>query len=68
MMSEVDHLGVFLSQFAQNMTMPINMFTRVAVHLFPLYFLGNKLKHPSKCTILKVILKIDLRSHAPRLT
>ena len=43
----------------------INMFTLVAVHLFFLYFPGNKLKHPSECTILKVILKIDLRSHAP---
>ena len=40
------------------------MFTLVAVHLFPLYFSGNKLKHPSECTILKVILKIDLRSQA----
>ena len=49
MMSEVDHLSVFLSQFA------INMFTLVAVHLFPLYFPGNKLKHPSECTLLKVI-------------
>ena len=44
------------------------MFTLVAVHLFPLYFPGNKLKHPSKCTILKVIFKIDLCRHAPRLT
>ena len=41
------------------------MFTLVAVHLFSLYFPGNTLKHPSECTILKVIFKIiDLRSHA----
>ena len=39
------------------------MFTLVAVHVFPIYFPGNKLKHPSECTILKVIFKIDLRSH-----
>jgi len=59
-MNEVDHLSVFLSHFAQNMPgwppqvfLAINMFTLVAVHLFPLYFPGNKLKHPSKCTILR---------------
>ena len=75
MMTEVDHISVFLSHFAQNMPgwppqvfLAINMFTLVAVHLYPLYFPGNKLKHPSKCTILKVIKKIDLCSHAPRLT
>ena len=44
------------------------MFTLVAVHLFPLYFPRNKLKHPPKWCILKVILKIDLCGHAPRLT
>ena len=47
MMSEVDHLSVFLSQFAQNMPqvfLAINMFTLVAVHLFPLYLPGLKVK------------------------
>ena len=65
MMSEVDHLSVFLSQFAQNMPqvfLAINMFTLVAVHLFPLYFPGNKLKHPSEYTIFKVIFFIDLHT------
>ena len=30
----------------------------VAIHLFPLYFPGNKLKHPSESTILKVVFKL----------
>ena len=59
----------FCTKYARMATswvfLAINMFTLVAVHLFPFYFPGNKLKHPSKCTILKVIKKIDLCSHAP---
>ena len=48
----------------------MNTFTRcylVVVHLFPLYFTGNTLIHPSECTILKVFFLIDLSDHAPGL-
>ena len=40
------------------------MFTLVAVHLFPLYFPENKLKHPSECTILKVMPPPPPDSHS----
>ena len=63
MISEVGHLAVFLSLPAQNLPElpPRSYFLLqtccylVVMHLFPLYFAGNKLKHPSECTILKIV-------------
>ena len=37
----------------------------VAIHLFPLYFPGNKLRHSSECTTLKAVFKIVQGDHAP---
>ena len=37
----------------------------VVMHLFPPYFPGNKLRHPSECTILTAVFKITLGYHIP---
>ena len=37
------------------------------MHLFPLYIPGNTLKHPSECSILKVVFKIVLGGHVESL-
>ena len=58
MMSKVGQFAVFLSL---TLSLAINMFIcwyLVCMHSFPLYVPGNRLKHPSECTILKVVLKI----------
>ena len=77
MMNEMGHLAVFkppCSKDAKIVTLylflAINMFTYcypVFMHKSPLYFPENRLKHPSGCTILKVVFRLDivLGGHAP---
>ena len=65
------HLAENIPKLPSQLFLAINMFTcccLVVMHLFILYITGNKLKHPSECTILKVVLKIVLGGHAPEST
>ena len=76
MMSVVSYVVAFLSHIVQNMLsklppqllLAIDMFTccyLVVMHLFPVCIIwNNKLKYPSECTVLKVVLKIVMGAYA----